>query len=118
MTIWLHTVHMTVVASHSIKSAAGHVADALVPHRTDIGDRIWNHIAAAHPNLMGGAPTALKLANAACHATNAALLQALANGASLEDILPTTEVVLATRALGQNGFSEDVVMSGYRLGTT
>ncbi|MFJ9714110.1 PucR family transcriptional regulator [Streptomyces sp. NPDC101234] len=67
--------------------------------------------------LMSRAQTPLRLANAACHSTSGALLQVLANGASLEDIVPTTEVILATRALVQNGFSDDEVMSGYRVGT-
>ncbi|MFD5539751.1 PucR family transcriptional regulator [Streptomyces sp. NPDC127079] len=107
---------MTMV-SPSIASAARDVAAALVPHRTDIGEGVWNHIVATRPNLTSRAHTPLKLANAACHATNAALLQALANSASLEDIMPSTEVILATRALVQNGFSEDEVMSGYRVGT-
>ncbi|WP_079079457.1 PucR family transcriptional regulator [Streptomyces sp. DSM 15324] len=107
---------MTLV-SHSIESAARDVAEALVPHRTDIGERVWNHIVATSPTLMSRAHTPLRLANAACHASSAALLQALANSASLEDIMPTTEVILATRALVQNGFSEDEVMSGYRVGT-
>jgi hypothetical protein len=104
-------------ASRSVQAAAAKVAEVLLPHRSDIGERIWNHIAAARANLVTGAQTPLKLANAACHSTSTALLLGLANIAALDDIKPTTEVILATRALVQNGFSEDDVMSGYRVGT-
>lgn len=109
---------MSMLDHFSVESATRHVAATLLPGMMEMGDGLWRRVAAARPALIPSGHTALKLANAACHATNNALLSALARSATVDDIGPMTEVILATRALVRNGSSEEEVKAGYRLGAT
>ncbi|HEX7821752.1 MAG TPA: helix-turn-helix domain-containing protein [Sphingobium sp.] len=102
----------------TIESATRHVAATLLPGMMEMGDGLWRKVAATRPSLVPSGHTALKLANAACHATNNMLLHALARSALVDEVGPMTEVILATRALVRNGSSEEEVMAGYRLGAT
>ncbi|KXF48841.1 hypothetical protein AXA44_27610 [Rhodococcus sp. SC4] len=104
--------------SQAVESAVRHVAMALAPRQTEIGDRLWDHIVSARPDLMRTGDTALTLAKAACHSTNATLVNALSGNTPVEELLLTTEIIRATRALAVSGFSEDDVTAGYRLGIT
>jgi hypothetical protein len=106
------------VAQYSVESATRHVAAILIPGLAELSDSLWGRITAARPSLVPSAPTALKLAHAACHATNSSLIEMLARGGTVEEMVPMTEVILATRALVQSGLSEEDVMTGYRLGAT
>lgn len=105
-------------APYSVESAARHVAAVLLARAAEVSESIWARITAARPHLVPSARSALKLAQDACHATNGAMLHALAHNAPIQQSRPMTEVILATRALVQNGLSEEDVMTGYRVGTS
>lgn len=109
---------MTKLDQHSVESATRHVAAILLARLAETSDSVWGRITAARPHLVPSSSAALKLASAAVQATNSAMLQALARSRSIGEMPPMTEVILATRALVQNGLSEQDVLTGYHLGTT
>jgi hypothetical protein len=99
----------------SILTAVRHVAMALQPQLHSIGEGTASHIAALMPELSQ--PGAFELVRTACHANSRLLLDALSRGLPPEKLTPSTEVMLATRAMVQYGINHDSVMRGYRLGT-
>jgi len=100
----------------SILTTVRHVAMALQPQLHSIGEGTASHIAALMSELSQ--PGAFELVRTACHANSKLLLDALSRGLPPENLAPSTEVMLATRAMVQYGINHDNVMRGYRLGTT
>lgn len=99
----------------AILTAVRHVASALLPQLPSLSEGMVADYAGAMPELSH--PGALGLMRAAFQANSTLLLEALCRGAPPDDLLPSAEVVLATRAMVQYGSNYDGMMRGYRLGT-
>jgi len=106
---------MSQATERSVRTAVRHLAIALLPELHSIGEGTASHIAALMSELSQ--PGAFELVRTACHANSKLLLDALSRGLAPEETTPSTEVVLATRAMVQYGIHHDNVMRGYRLGT-
>jgi hypothetical protein len=106
---------MSQATERSIRTAVRHVAIALLPELHSIGEGMVVYLGGEMPELSH--PGTLGLTRTACHANSKLLLEALSRGVPPEELTPSTEVVLATRASVQYGVNHDNVMRGYRLGT-
>src|SRR4030095_16486802 len=101
---------MSRATERSIRTAVRHVAIALLPELHSIGEGMVVYLGGEMPELSH--PGALGLARTASHANSKLLLEALSRGVPPEELTPSTDVVLPTRASVQYGINHDNVMRG------